>query len=332
MDACCLPVEGKEFGYAKWWLNSDLYIRTTVYPMSEEWKNVTPKYPAEWNYSRNSADGILRDFSTVVLRLETTNLCNYSCSFCPHSQITRPHGFMDTDLAKSIIDQAVELGVKHLCLQANGEPSLDSRIAELSLYAREQGIDEIYFHTNGYNVSQETYKEWIDAGATCVFVTLSPKREYAATRNIKNVDKFFDDIAELRELPDSYKNCMEMYIIRTDFTTEEENQELLDFVEPLGIRHSINYLHNWSIGQEAAERYLCHRLFSSIMVLVTGEISLCCLDWDGKHILGDLNKTPLKDLINSEEYVTIRKNHIAGKFLPCCACCDQVEEREAKFD
>ena len=34
------------------------------------------------------------DYERVLLRMESTNHCNFKCTFCPHPQMKRKKGFM----------------------------------------------------------------------------------------------------------------------------------------------------------------------------------------------------------------------------------------------
>jgi radical SAM protein with 4Fe4S-binding SPASM domain len=111
-------------------------------------------------------------------------------------------------------------------------------------------------------------------------------------------------------------------------STDEEEQEFLAWLKKLGIPKRIDIeLHNWAVGEDTSH-YRCHRLWSSVTVLWNGLVSLCCLDYDGDYILGDLNNMGLKDLINNEQYVEIRKNHAEGKFLAKCASCDMPKQKD----
>ena len=44
------------------------------------------------------------------LAIETTNICNSTCKFCPSIKQTRKKGVMDFDLFKKIIDDASQYG------------------------------------------------------------------------------------------------------------------------------------------------------------------------------------------------------------------------------
>ena len=49
-----------------------------------------------------------------VLQIETTNICNAKCVFCPHDKITK-HGTMSNDLFNKIVYEASKYPIlKHL--------------------------------------------------------------------------------------------------------------------------------------------------------------------------------------------------------------------------
>jgi hypothetical protein len=48
--------------------------------------------------------------------------------------------------------------------------------------------------------------------------------------------------------------------------------------------------------------YPCYRPWLTFTVLWDGRVSLCCADFDGRHILGDLNTSSIKDVWNAEPY------------------------------
>ena len=53
----------------------------------------------------------------------------------------------------------------------------------------------------------------------------------------------------------------------------------------------ITELHNWAgtLNHESDVNYPCYRPWLTFTVLWDGRVSLCCADFDGKTILGDLN-------------------------------------------
>jgi radical SAM protein with 4Fe4S-binding SPASM domain len=45
-------------------------------------------------------------------------------------------------------------------------------------------------------------------------------------------------------------------------------------------------------------------------VLANGDVSLCCLDYDGRHLLGRIDeKTSIAEVWNSSDYEQVRRRH-----------------------
>ena len=73
-----------------------------------------------------------------VVHIESTNLCNFKCSFCPHTKMKRKKGIMDFELYKKIIDEIKDWGIEELNLTGFGEPLLDPLLTEKIKYARKK--------------------------------------------------------------------------------------------------------------------------------------------------------------------------------------------------
>ena len=295
---------------------------------SFDYEQVDAKFPPNWNEKRNSADGILKSFEDVLLRLESTNHCNFACTFCPHPTMERDKGFMDETLIKKLLDDAAELGFKMLDLRNFGEPIMDKRLASFAKYARSVGFTKIYIHTNGWPLTAKRLDEWGEAGITDVNLSLSPKREFSETRPGIPVEKYFANIEKLIADKPQYLNVLSVDYIRTGLSNEIEEKEFKDWLASLNIPKRIDIeLHNWAVGEDSSH-YRCHRLWSSVTVLWDGTVALCCLDYEGDYNLGDVKSLGLKDLVNSPLYVEIRKNHSEGKFLSKCASCDMPKQKD----
>jgi sulfatase maturation enzyme AslB (radical SAM superfamily) len=46
------------------------------------------------------------------VHIELTNVCDFNCQFCPKSEMKRPYGFMETDVAKRAI---TEIASNRIC-------------------------------------------------------------------------------------------------------------------------------------------------------------------------------------------------------------------------
>ena len=292
---------------------------------------VKPEIPSTWKKNLDFASGVVKDFSDVLLRLESTNHCNFECTFCPHPTMEREKGFMSVSTVEKLLDQASELGFKMLDLRNFGEPIMDKRLAEFAKHARKKGFEKIYIHTNGHLLNAKRLDEWGNGGITEVNLSLSPKREFSETRPGIQVEKFFANLEKLVTDAPEFLNILNVDYIKTGFSLPSEEKEFADWLSNLGLKKRIDInLHNWAVGEEKTN-FLCHRLWSSITVLWNGEVSLCCLDYEGDYklgYLGDNSDSTLKDIVNSDLYIMIRKNHLNGKFLEKCASCDMPASKD----
>jgi MoaA/NifB/PqqE/SkfB family radical SAM enzyme len=296
-----------------------------------EFVSVAPQIPSSWDTQRSPKTGVLTDFTNVLLRLESTNHCNFACSFCPHPTMERKKGFMTESAIRNLIDEASTLGFRMLDLRNFGEPIMDKRLASFATYAKDRGFNKIYIHTNGHLLTPKRLDDWGEGGITECNLSLSPRREFGETRPGISVEKFFKNIESLVQAKPKYLHILNVDYIRTGMSNSVEEAEFEQWLKDIGIekRMDIN-LHNWAVGDDR-EHYLCHRLWSSITVLWNGDVSLCCLDYEGDYklgYLGDGNRESLLDVINSQQYVEIRKNHLAGKFLEKCASCDMPANKD----
>ena len=72
-----------------------------------------------------------------IVQIESTNICNAKCVFCPRDEMHRRQGVMSFDLFKKIVDECAELGITHVRVHNYGEPFIDRRLVEKVRYAKE---------------------------------------------------------------------------------------------------------------------------------------------------------------------------------------------------
>jgi MoaA/NifB/PqqE/SkfB family radical SAM enzyme len=292
------------------------------------YEDVNAQYPPKWDDQNFTADGILKSFDKVLLRLESTNHCNFKCTFCPHPIMTREKGFMDENMVYRLLEEAGQMGFKMLDLRNFGEPIVDKRIADFAKHGKLNGFETIYIHTNGHLLTKEKLDKWGESGITNAIISLSPKGEFAQTRPGINVDKFFNNLEKLIKDDPLYLDILSVDYIKTGMSTKEQEKEFFDWMTSTGLKKRMSIeLHNWAVGEDTSH-YRCHRLWSSITVLWNGLVALCCLDYEGDYVLGDMNTQTLKELVNNDLYVQIRKNHANGKFLSKCASCDMPKQKD----
>lgn len=101
------------------------------------------------------------------LIIENTNRCNAVCIMCLYIKMIRKKGVMSFELFKKTVDEyATSTLTKRLQMNNIGEPLLDSSIIRKIRYAKEKGIDQVFFFTNGSildgKISEELIDSWLD--------------------------------------------------------------------------------------------------------------------------------------------------------------------------
>lgn len=261
--------------------------------------------------------------SDVLLRIETTNACNFKCSFCPHRIMQRKIKVMDDSLYEKIILDAERIGMHTLDLRNFGEPLTDNKLNIRCGFAKEHGFDNIYIHTNGYLLTKELYGQLIRNGMSRFIVSLSPRKEFAETRGESLFEVIFDNLLEISRGYDTDKILIDF--INTGNSTEDEVAEFKHSLQSIGysIREEIQ-LHNWAHGAaiKSENVKLCRRLWNSFTVLSDGKVALCCLDYNAEHVMGDLNFQTITEVINSEMYQMFRRSHVNKSLVGLCKNCD----------
>jgi MoaA/NifB/PqqE/SkfB family radical SAM enzyme len=96
------------------------------------------------------------------VHIELTNVCEFNCVFCPKTQMTRPYGYMDTDLARKIITEIGENGIcDKITFHVMGEPTLHRDFFKILDHAQKVGVP-VGLTTNGAGLGGSAGKRLLD--------------------------------------------------------------------------------------------------------------------------------------------------------------------------
>jgi len=266
----------------------------------------------------------------VQLQLETTNVCDSACVFCPHSQMQRPKGTMDRALSYRILDEAATIPIiDHLSFVGLGEPLLDRYLIPRIAYARARmpGI-WIDLTTDGSFLRPKMADALIEAGLSHLNVSLNAtnRESRKAIMGIDNFDQVVEYI-EYARAAGAGKMTVTVKGIQEKDLMEGGEPEL--FMLRWGTDGYLHQEGNWA-GTMRPVRVVpkspCVRALRQIMVLWDGRVSLCCFDAEGAVILGDLNTQTLREVYGGELALNIRRAHHEGRrgSLPLCGTCTAI--------
>jgi MoaA/NifB/PqqE/SkfB family radical SAM enzyme len=262
-----------------------------------------------------------------IVQIESTNICNAKCVFCPRDDMHRKQGIMSVELFRKIVDECVELGITHIRMHNYGEAFLDRRLTEKVRYAKDKGIQEVGVISNGSLITEPVARGMIEAGLDAINISVDAagKDVFEATRVGLKYDKVIDNIERLVRIRGEMRRQRPKLIlsfVRQDNSTDE--QAFIEHWKAIADKIHITDLHNWAgtLNTESDVNYPCYRPWLTFTVLWDGRVSLCCADFDGRTILGDLNTSSIKEVWNSEPFRHVRRQHLESGGPDICRACD----------
>jgi MoaA/NifB/PqqE/SkfB family radical SAM enzyme len=262
-----------------------------------------------------------------IVQIESTNICNAKCVFCPRDEMHRRQGIMSMELFRKVADECVELGITHVRMHNYGEAFIDKQLVEKVAYAKQHGIREVGVISNGSLITEAVARGMIEAGLDAINISVdaSGKEVFEATRVGLKYDKVIANIERLvRIRAESGKRRPKLILSFVRQSNSSDEQAFIEHWRTIADKVHVTDLHNWAgtLNTESDVNYPCYRPWLTFTVLWDGRVSLCCADFDGKVILGDLNTSSIREIWNAEPYRQARQQHLESGGPDICRACD----------
>ena len=262
-----------------------------------------------------------------IVQIESTNICNAKCVFCPRDEMHRRQGIMTVELFRKIVDECADLGITHIRMHNYGEAFIDRKLVEKVRYAKQKGIREVGLISNGSLISEPVARGMIDAGLDAINISVdaSGKEVFESTRIGLKYDKVIANIERLVRLRgESGKRRPKLILSFVRQNNSADEQAFIEHWRSIADKIHVTDLHNWAgtLNKESDVNFPCYRPWLTFTVLWDGRVSLCCADFDGKTILGDLNTHSIADVWNAEPYRNARRQHLESGGPDICRACD----------
>jgi MoaA/NifB/PqqE/SkfB family radical SAM enzyme len=262
-----------------------------------------------------------------IVQIESTNICNAKCVFCPRDEMQRRQGVMDMALYRKIVDECAALGITHVRVHNYGEPFIDRRLVEKVRYAKACGIAEVGMISNGSLITDEVARGMIEAGLDAINISVdaSGREVFETTRVGLSYDKVIANIERIIRIRADLGRRRPKLIL--SFVRQNDSADEQAFIEHWRRRADkihVTDLHNWAgtLNRESDVNYPCYRPWLTFTVLWDGRVSLCCADFDGREILGDLRTSSIAAIWNAEPYRRARRLHLESGGPDICRSCD----------
>jgi MoaA/NifB/PqqE/SkfB family radical SAM enzyme len=262
-----------------------------------------------------------------IVQIESTNICNAKCVFCPRDEMHRRQGIMSMELFRKIVDECAELGITHVRMHNYGEAFIDRKLVEKVRYAKQKGIKEVGMISNGSLITEPVARGMLEAGLDAINISVDAagKEVFEATRVGLKYDKVIaniERIVRLRRETGRRRPKLILSFVRQNNSADE--QAFIEHWSTVADKIHVTDLHNWAgtLNTESDVNYPCYRPWLTFTVLWDGRVSLCCADFDGKTILGDLNTHSIAEIWNAQPYRDVRRQHLESGGPDICRACD----------
>jgi MoaA/NifB/PqqE/SkfB family radical SAM enzyme len=262
-----------------------------------------------------------------IVQIESTNICNAKCVFCPRDDMHRRQGVMDMALFTKIADECTALGIGHVRMHNYGEPFIDRQLVEKIRYAKAVGIREVGMISNGSLITEDVARGMIEAGLDAINISVdaSGKEVFERTRVGLQYEKVMAGIDRIVRLRAELGRRRPKLIL--SFVRQQNSDEERAFIErwrTIADKVHVTDLHNWAgtLASKSSVNYPCYRPWLTFTALWDGRVSLCCADFDGRTILGDLRVSTIEEIWNAEPYRRARRAHLESGGPEICRACD----------
>ena len=264
---------------------------------------------------------------------EVSSLCNMKCPMC-FRQHTDPDpedfGAMDMDIYRKGIDECAAFGLYSIRLSWRGECTTHPRLPEMIAYAREKGIREISFITNGYRLEGDLARDIVRAGVDYIVVSVDGLYEqYDRIRHPATFSGTVRRLRQLRRLRDTVGRGFPRIRINSVWKESygmEWFQDMHDFFRDIADHMTFTPEYTYDdVPKVLKPDFTCQYPFQRITVMWDGTIPLCISDKNGDYPLGNLFQDTIHEAWQGEKMQRARGLHVSHRAaaLACCRLCNR---------
>lgn len=273
------------------------------------------------------------------MRFEVTTRCNYRCIICPRDKLTRKIESMSFKLFRYLFDKIRDESPQYdtMTFPGMGEPLLDKTLCKKISFAKKKKI-KVLLLTNASLLTLNKFKEIENAGLDSVRVSIYGHNEktYSQIHGIKNSGLFNRIKNNLLEISKKKKNTKLLFTYNVvngcnDLCLDSWVSFWQDKVDLLEVWRP----HNWVDARQYRKVQIrklktCGRPRKTpLQIQVDGTVNMCCFDFNGKLLLGDLKTQGLKEIFSSRMFEKILRCHATGDFKNSGLICENCDQRNA---
>jgi radical SAM protein with 4Fe4S-binding SPASM domain len=282
--------------------------------------------------------------------VEPTNVCNFACPVCPESfpEFDKQAGYygrMSPATWKRVLSELRTVkDLRVLRFWGIGEPTLNADLPRMISEAA--GIAErTELATNGSLLALRA-AGIINSGLhylrVSVYSTTESGYEIESGSRYK-LSGIVDNVREFRTVREALGSKTPWICAQFVSSHPEEAPAFERQWEGIADEARVEILHNWGgndsrlvqLAKPKPEaRKVCSKPFYELFIKANGDVSACCLEWDGSLKIGSIATQSLREIWRGERMREIRALHLSGRRsqLSMCRDCSFIQEQPDNMD
>jgi MoaA/NifB/PqqE/SkfB family radical SAM enzyme len=263
-----------------------------------------------------------REFLLKYVSLEAHTVCNQACYFCPVSIAPREDHFMPTPLYERIVGElaAWRDTIEGVFMINYNEPTADKRFVDQVRTIKAAGLPPAVL-TNGSGLTPDRIDALVEMGGLrflSINLSTLDRERYRRDRGGDHLELVLRNLDYARDKP--LAEQMDMAVLGTG--DEDHKRDFEEISRRFsGSRFEVKYYEVMDragylqIGHKPAsrDRRLCgcenigSRPLQHIHITPQGKCVLCCEDYDGKYVVGDLTRESVRDVLTGPAMALMRR-------------------------
>ena len=262
---------------------------------------------------------------------ESTNRCNLRCTMCQIDFDNMESGDMDMSLYKRVIRECGEKHLPSIKLNYRGEPTINKNIVKMVKLAKEAGIIEVQFNTNGVLLNTILAKKLIEAGLDRIKFSIdgATPEVYEKIRGVK-YDKVVNNVKEIVRIRNEVGKIRPIVHVQMVYMQDNKDEIVKyvqlwqDTVNRVGFsryRSTKGTLEdNRRVEPNPTAIVPCNQLWQRLVITYDGQVLMCCGDHNALNPLGNINEMSVQEIWHSELLNEYRKLHMRNRSSEIAAC------------
>lgn len=250
----------------------------------------------------------------LQLDFELNYSCNFSCPMCTWSiESSKGKGqkaWLDFEVFKKVIEEGFKKGLKAIRFNYVNEPLIRKDIAQFISYAKNIGIIDTYFSTNGSLLTEEMSLSLIESGLDRIQVSLDAFSQETFDKirrggNLKKILRNINMFKNIRKSKNSITPLLRVNFVKTKTNIHELNAFLeywQDRADGIGVQNLVGIMAQSKLNEFENEpnliRFNCAQPFYHMTIRYDGSILPCCAFFGAETPVARLKTKHMESLSN----------------------------------